>query len=143
MLLPLSVKPSKVKLDKPKPYDSTKGALYRFLTKLWAHFLHYKDDFSYKFTKVIFASNCLTSNTLDWFEPTLRDYLDHTNTPKQQEEETKKIFSKYKEFETAIKEAFGDPNKERNSERQLTALKQTKSVSAYAARFRQLVSKLN
>ena len=63
--MPLSVKPSKVKLDKPKPYDSTKGALYRFLTKLQAHFLHYKDDFSYKFTKVIFAANCLTGDALE------------------------------------------------------------------------------
>ena len=113
---PLSVKPSKVKLDKPEPYDGTKGALCGFLTKLRAHFLHYEDDFGYEFTKVIFASNRLTGNALEWFEPTLRDYLDHADTPEQREDETKKIFGKYEEFETAIKEAFGDPNEERNSE---------------------------
>jgi hypothetical protein len=104
--IPPSVKASKVKLEKPELYDGTKGALCGFLTKLRAYFLHCDDDFSYEFTKALSAANCLTGDILEWFEPTLRDHFDYANTPEKQEDGTKKIFSKYQEFETAIKEAF-------------------------------------
>jgi hypothetical protein len=140
-LTPQSSRGPKVKFDKPGPYNGTKGALHRFLTKLRAYFIYYNDDFSYEFTKVLFTANRLSGNILDWFEPTLRDYLDHKDNPDNRHQETQKIFGKYKEFETAIKGAFGDLNKEHNTEQQLTVLKQTKSASAYATRFRQLASK--
>lgn len=130
------------KMKKPEPYDGTKDTLRGFLTQLRAYMRHYEGEFIYDHQKVMFAANQLTGSAISWFEPILRDYLEN-DEPKKREKETRRIFEDYDNFEEAIKAAFGDPDEERTAERQLTLLKQKGPASEYAAKFRQLSSKLD
>jgi len=129
------------KFEQPKCYDGKKGELRGFLTRLKAYFRHYPKSFSNEVDKVLFAANRLEGEALNWFEPTLRNFLD--NDSEAQDEETTAIFAEYSNFEEGLKGAFGDPDEARTAERQLTQFRQRGSATDYAARFRQISSHLD
>ena len=129
------------KFEQPKYYDGKKGELRGFLTRLKAYFRHYQKNFGNEVDKVLFAANRLEGEALNWFEPTLRNFLD--NDSEAQDEETKAIFAEYSKFEEGLKGAFGDPDEARTAERQLTQFRQHGSATDYAARFRQISSHLD
>ena len=131
-----------VKPKAPGPYDGTKGTLQGFLTKLRAYHLFHQGSFSTDTAKVIHAATCLSGNALAWFEPIWRDYLEHVNDIEDMGEEASRIFQRYTEFEKAIKAVFGDPEEQRTAERQLRSLRQRESATEYAAKYRQITSRL-
>jgi Retrotransposon gag protein/Zinc knuckle/WCCH motif len=131
-----------VKPKAPEPYDGTKGTLQGFLTKLRAYHLFHQGSFATDTAKVIHAATCLSENALAWFEPIWRDYLEHINSVEDMGEEASRIFQRYSEFEKAIKSVFGDPEEQRTAERQLRNLRQRGSATEYAAKYRQITSRL-
>ena len=131
-----------VKPKAPEPYDGTKGTLQGFLTKLRAYHLFHQGSFSTDTAKVIHAATRLTANALAWFEPIWRDYLEHVNSVEDMGEEASRIFQRYTEFEKGIKAVFGDPEEQRTAERQLRNLRQRGSATEYAAKYRQITSRL-
>ena len=64
-------------------------------------------------------------------QPRIEDYL--SNPENKREEETKQIFYNFNNLITVIKEAFGDNDKDRVTERRLMVLRQQKSVATYTA----------
>jgi hypothetical protein len=129
-----------VKIPLPAKYNGNRAGLRGFVTQMKAYFLHYASDFSTEDLKVRIASQQLEGRALDWFEPILRDYLEETR--RDQDQETKDIFGDFDVFCDRLTETFGNPDEERDAERQLTALKQQRSTADYAAEFRQIASKL-
>lgn len=65
------------KMDKPGPYDGTKGTLQGFLTHSRAYFKHNVDQFTKDEEKILFPGTRLEGDAAKWFEPTLRDYLEN------------------------------------------------------------------
>ena len=90
---------------------------------------------------MILIASFLKEDALTWFEPIMRDFIE--NDKEDWDEDIKKFCEDYNEFEQALKEAFGNPDEEREAERRLQNLRQTKAASTYAAKFRQLTSKLD
>ena len=131
-----------IKPNKPGPFDGTPGTLQGFLTQLNAYFLFYPTQITGHVQKVILAGGCLSGIALDWFEPIMRDYLDNDNE-NDRDSETQRIFGDYQQFVLTIKATFGTIDEERDAEQKLGRLHQTKSVSEYAASFRQITSKLD
>lgn len=131
-----------IKPKTPEPYEGDKGTLQGFLTKLRAYHLFYEASFTTEKGKVLHAATYLTKDALAWFEPMWRDYLEHQDDPSEMDDETKAIFGKYKKFEESLKEVFGDPEENRTAERQLRNLKQRGSATEYAAKYRQITSRL-
>ena len=90
--------------------------------------------------KVRTAARYLTGAAHDWFEPTLRDFLE--NEYADQSSFTRTLFATYDNYENAIKGAFGEPDEDRVAQNKLHHLRQQRSASEYAVRFRQLSSTL-
>ena len=132
------------KAVKPKPptYDGTKGTLRGFLTKLRSYHLFYAHKLPAESDKVLNASNCLADNAMDWFEPTLRDYLDNIGQPDKMDSKTQAIFQSYAKFEESLKATFGDPDEEQSAERKIRNLRQRGSASDYVAQFQQIIPAL-
>ncbi|KAI6265877.1 hypothetical protein MCOR34_011842, partial [Pyricularia oryzae] len=66
-----------IKYPLPSPYDGTTGTLQGFLTGTRAYLHFNEDNFDSDADKVTYAASLLKGDALAWFEPTLRDYLDH------------------------------------------------------------------
>ncbi|KAM3548270.1 hypothetical protein MY1884_009252 [Beauveria asiatica] len=82
------------KFPKPDAFDGTKGNIRTFLTQAKAY-LKVNESIAEEPTKILYISNLLTGKAIEWWEPTLRDYLDN----KEPEDETIRIFRKYRNFE--------------------------------------------
>lgn len=133
-------KTSKIKIDKPKAFDGNKGNLQGFLTMAQYYLQHYQAEFNDEASKVLFIAGRLEGNALTWFEPIMRDFLTHMEI--ERDARTTRIFSSYANFETELRDTFGNPDERRQAERDLQNCKQKTSVSAYFAEFQQIVSRL-
>ncbi|XWW95865.1 hypothetical protein V2A60_003833 [Cordyceps javanica] len=74
---------------------------------------------------------------MEWWEPTLRDYLKHDDDSTRNIE-TIHVFGDYENFEDRILTAFGNPDEHKEATRQLTRLKQTGSAAHYAREFKRI-----
>jgi Retrotransposon gag protein/Zinc knuckle len=128
------------KFPKPEPYDGQKGNVRSFLTQAKAY-LRVNSAITGPAAQILCIGNLLTGKAFEWWEPTLRDYLDHENDA-QRDEETNNIFVSYEAFEQYLKTAFGDPDEERTATRHLKNLRQTGSAMHYNREFRRYASKL-
>ncbi|KAK7433421.1 hypothetical protein Landi51_13952, partial [Colletotrichum acutatum] len=131
----------RAKYPEPEPYDGSPDALQGFLTRTRAYLRYYETSFITEADKVHYAASFLRKDALAWFEPSMRDHLE--NERRLQENDTRKIFDSYAEFEKRLKETFGNPDEERIAERKLATLAQKGSASKYASEFRQITSKLD
>ena len=130
---------ARLKIPAPDKYDGNRLKLRTYLTQV----RDYLDNFPEVNTgakKVRVAARFLTGAAHDWFEPTLRDYLE--NGYNEQSSFTRVIFATYDNYENAIKGAFGEPDEDRVAQNKLHHLRQQRSASEYAVRFRQLSSTL-
>ncbi|KAM4057839.1 retrotransposon gag protein [Hirsutella rhossiliensis] len=130
-----------VKPKQPGPFDGTHGTLRDFLTQLKAYHRFYPTKLSDPVEKVLHAGNCLSGTALAWFGPIMRDFLD--NQPARRDNETDEVFASFQGFEEAITKVFGTTDEEREAEQKLRELRQRISASDYAAKFRQVTSKLD
>lgn len=132
---------TRFKLEKPEKFSGERGKLRGFLTQMRAYILYCSNELPNESDKVLCAASLLSGQALAWFEPMMRDFLTYTGG--KQEDETKRLFGDYEEFEEALKGAFGDPNEERANERRLENLRQKGAASQYVAEFRQISSHLD
>lgn len=126
------------KFPKPEPFDGTKGDVRTFLTQAKAY-LRVNTTISNPAAKILCIGNLLTGKAMEWWEPTLRDYLDN-ETP---EDETARIFIDYDNFEELLQTSFGDPDEIRTATRKLKALKQTGSAQHLVREFRRIASHID
>ncbi|KAM3557271.1 hypothetical protein ARSEF4850_005146, partial [Beauveria asiatica] len=123
------------KFPKPEAFDGTKGNVRTFLTQAKAY-LKVNTAIDREPSKILCIGNLLTGKAMEWWEPTLRDYLDNDDPAA----ETTRIFDDYDNFEELLKTAFGDPDEIRTATRKLKALKQTGSAQHYAREFRRIAT---
>ncbi|RYP42434.1 hypothetical protein DL768_010343 [Monosporascus sp. mg162] len=126
----------KLKVKKPEPYDGT-GSVQGFLTqaRVYLRLERIEGDAD----RILIVAGFLKGDALNWFEPTLRDYLE--NAKDDQETAIKKIFESYVNFEQKLKDNFDNPDAERKAAQNLLQLKQKGPTSKYAVEFRNLMSK--
>ena len=127
------------KLSPPQSYNGKDGGIQGFLTQARAYLRFYNGTIITEPDKILCVAGFLREDALDWFEPTMRDYLN--NEPKDHEPDTKKVFADYDEFERRLKATFGNPDEVRTAERQLMQLRQRGSAAKFASEFKQVASK--
>ncbi|XWW93819.1 hypothetical protein V2A60_001756 [Cordyceps javanica] len=76
---------------------------------------------------------------MEWWEPTLRDFLDN-EIP---DDETARIFQDYDNFEELLQTTFGDPDEIRTATRKLKALRQTSSAQHLIRKFKRISAYLD
>ncbi len=128
------------KMEQPAKFGGERKELQAFTTALRAYKQHYLPQFPYVGDDVRFAASRLEGRALVWFEPQLREYV--TKGSDGRSDEVKETFSSLDAFIDKLEAVFGDPDLERESERKLRGLHQTKSTAAYAAEFQQAASHL-
>ncbi|KAH8172318.1 hypothetical protein LIA77_06573 [Sarocladium implicatum] len=101
------------KFPTPEPYDGVRGDVRSFLTQAKAY-LMVNQTINTATGKILCIGNLLSGKAFEWWEPTLRDFLDNESDALR-EEETNDIFRSYESFEEKLKNAFGDPDEERTA----------------------------
>jgi len=130
-----------LKVPPPTPFEGRQGTLRAFLTQARLYLRFQSSAITYTSDKVLTIAGYLRGDAAAWFEPTLREYLEK-GTANKCGEKTKEVFSDYNRFEEFIKEAFGNPDEDRDYERQLLQLRQSTSAQGYASKFRQVAAHL-
>src|SRR5271157_2275382 len=105
----------------PTPYDGSLETLRGFLTQSRVYLQYHLDQLPLDSDKVILIASFLKEDALTWFEPIIRDFIE--NDKDDWNEDIKKLYEDYNEFEQALKEAFGNPDEEREAERRLQNLR--------------------
>jgi hypothetical protein len=130
-----------LKVPAPQFYEGKPGTLRTYLTQARLYVKFQSTALPYVSDQVTAVAAYLKGDAAAWFEPTMREYLEKGAVSKCTEK-TKEIFSNYNKYEKALKEAFGNPDEERDFERQLLQLKQTSSAQEHASKFRQVAAHL-
>ncbi|RYP29515.1 hypothetical protein DL767_006705 [Monosporascus sp. MG133] len=126
----------KIKPKKPEPYDG-KGSVQSFLTqaRVYLRFEKVVDEAD----KILTVAAFFKGDALDWFEPTLRDYLENGKSDQQQA--TRILFQYYINFEEKLRANFGNPDEKRTAAQKILDLKQKGPASKYAVAFKNLMAK--
>ncbi|RYP29015.1 hypothetical protein DL767_006941 [Monosporascus sp. MG133] len=127
----------KIKPKKPEPYDG-KGNVQNFLTQARVY-LRFERVIN-KADKILTVAAFLKGDALNWFKPTLRDYLENGKSDQQQA--TRILFQYYINFEEKLKANFGNPDEERTAAQKILDLKQKGPASKYAVTFKNLMAKV-
>ena len=107
--------------------------LSSFLTQLDTYIRLNYIMFRKKADKVLYASSYLRSDALNWFEPTLWDYME--NEKKDRDNETNEIFASLEEFKKQIRIVFEIINQKRTAECEICNIVQKGAAATYAANF--------
>ena len=123
----------KIKISSPDKFLRKQRILSLFLTQLdtYIHLNHIM--FRKEADKVLYASSYLRSDALNWFEPTLWDYME--NEKKDHDDKTNKIFISLEKFKKQIRIMFGTINQERTAEHKICNIVQKGATATYAANF--------
>ena len=131
----------KIKIPPPDKFLEEQRMLSSFLTQLdtYIHLNHIM--FRKEADKVLYASSYLRSNALNWFEPTLWDYME--NEKKDRDDKMNEIFASLEEFKKQIRIMFGTVNQERTAEREICNIVQKGAAVTYAANFQRHAAYMN
>ena len=124
-------------------YNRSEGTLCGFLTQLCAYHYFYAHKLPAESDRVLHSSNCLKKDALDWFKPTLCNYLENIGQPNKMDLNTRAIFQSVDKFKETLKAAFRDPEEEQSAERKIKNLRQCGSASDYVVKFRQIIPALD
>ena len=127
---------------KIEAFTGNRAKLGRFLLQLKTVFRLRPQNYPDPKAKVLFASMQLKEGAYEWFEPILKDYLDHASEA-EREQDTVNIFSSWVNFEAAIRQVFGTIHEERAAARTVHRIKQTGSAALYYSQFNAVASKLS
>ncbi|CAJ2503381.1 Uu.00g107750.m01.CDS01 [Anthostomella pinea] len=127
------------KLPPPASDNGKDGNVQGFLTQAKAYLRFYARQINTEPDKVLCVAGFLKGEALEWFEPTMRNYLDKNE--EEREDETNNVFQSYHHFKGKLRTTFGNPDKARLAERRLMTLQQRGSASKYAAEFKQIASR--
>lgn len=119
----------------PDTFDGQSAtALEDFLSACEIIFLNHESSFRNGRDKVIYASSFLKDSAQRWFRPIMTDPTPGNET----------IMESWSIFVDALRKQFGDPNRIRTAEFQLSTLymKSDQYISHYITRFRLLASEL-
>lgn len=130
-----------LKPNPPEMFDGTAYKLPTFLTQLRAFMTYYPTQFTLASSRVQYAAGRLKNHAAAWFEPVMREYL--TTPFAELSPRTSNLYSNYEAFEAALRQAFGTVDEKAQAEREIKALRQTRSASEYGTKYLQLASKLN
>jgi hypothetical protein len=130
----------KPKMAAPEKYDGSREELRTFLTKidLYCEFNEVPNDQD----KILMASTYMKGKAANWMQPYVDDYLldaEHRGT----KDETRTMFASWTEFKQEMGRIFGEVDAKNQAEKRITHLRQTKSVSAYTAEFKQLQARID
>jgi hypothetical protein len=130
----------KPKMSAPEKYDGSREELRTFLTNidLYCEFNEVPNDQD----KILMASTYLKGKASNWMQPYVDDYLADV-TQHGTKEETRAMFASWTEFKQEMGRIFGEVDAKNQAEKRITQLKQTKSVSAYTAEFKQLQARID
>jgi hypothetical protein len=135
---PVSTK--KPKMASPEKYDGGREELRTFLTNidLYCEFNEVPNDQE----KILMASTYMKGKASNWMQPYVDDYLLDIKQHGTKEE-TRTMFASWLEFKQEMGRIFGEVDAKNQAEKRITHLKQTKSVSAYTAEFKQLQARID
>jgi len=128
------------KVPRPQSYNG-EGSVRSFLTQSKAYLQDNRGAISGDSAKVKCIGGLLIGKAAEWWEPTLRDYLN--NEVSGREPNTVRLFNDYEAFEQLLENTFGNPDEKRTAMRQLSNLKQTGSASYYYREFNNIAAKLD
>ena len=132
---------TKIKIPSPDKFLGEQRMLSPFLTQLDTYIRLNHIMFRKEADKVLYASSYLRSDALNWFEPTLRDYME--NEKKDRDDKTNKIFISLEEFKKQIRIVFGTIDQERTAERKICNIVQKGAAATYAANFQRHAAYMN
>ena len=124
---------TKIKIPPPDKFLGERKMLSPFLSQLDTYIWLNRSIFKKESDKVLFASAHLRSDALNWFEPTLHDYM--KNKKSDHNDKTNEIFSNLEEFKKQIRIVFGTVDQERTAERKICNIVQKGAAATYAANF--------
>ena len=104
-----------------------------FLSQLDTYIRLNRSMFRKESDKVLFASAYLRSDALNWFKPTLCNYME--NKKSNRNDEINDIFSGLEEFKKQIRIVFETVDQERTAEREICNIVQKGAAATYAANF--------
>ena len=132
---------TKIKISSPDKFLEEWRMLSSFLTQLDTYIHLNYTMFRKEADKVLYASSYLRSDALNWFEPTLWDYME--NEKKDHDNETNKIFVSLEEFKKQIRIVFETINQKRTAEREICNIVQKGAAVTYAANFQRHTAYMN
>ena len=97
--------------------------------------------FRKKADKVLYTSSYLRSDALNWFEPTLQDYM--KNEKKNCDDKMNKIFASLEKFKKQIRIVFETVNQKRTAECKICNIVQKGAAATYAANFQRHAAYMN
>ena len=124
---------TKIKISSPDKFLGEQRMLSSFLTQLDTYIHLNYTMFRKKVNKVLYASSYLRSDALNWFKPTLWDYME--NEKKDRDDKMNEIFASLEEFKKQIRIVFGTVDQERTAEREICNIVQKGAAAMYAANF--------
>lgn len=133
----------KIPVKIPENYDGGRSGLKTFLTNVELYCRFNQDIFDTDQAKILAASMHLEGKAAEWLRPLTEDYLLYEHDPGRWDEATKKAFTSWGGFKDQLQLMFGEVDEEKQAERQIQRLKQTKSAGAYTGEFRQLQAKIS
>jgi hypothetical protein len=130
----------KPKMASPEKYDGSRSELRTFLTNvdLYCEFNEVPSDQE----KILMASTYMKGKASNWMQPYVDDYLKDIDAHGTRDE-TKTIFNSWTNFKEELGRIFGEVDAKNQAEKAITCLKQTRSVSAYTAEFKQLQARID
>ena len=132
---------TKIKIPSPDKFLGKQRMLSSFLTQLDTYICLNYTMFRKEADKVLYASSYLRSDALNWFEPTLWDYME--NEKKDRDDKMNEIFASLEEFKKQIRIVFGTINQERTAEREICNIVQKGAAVTYTANFQRHTAYMN
>ena len=128
---PRTQHPSQVpKILPPDPFTGDRLELDTYLTRCQHVFLTQPSLFLTEQHKVLYAVSYLKGNAYSWIKPLVQEYAKGLSIPIE--------FTSFQKFSESLTRMYGDPDIVKSKTREINALCQTTSVSAYASEFRRL-----
>jgi hypothetical protein len=131
---PLQPATSRLRTKDPDVWSGTRSTLPRFLAACRAKFMIEAHNFTNEFIKIGYAGSFLGGPPSDWWHTLFQRYEESQKNGTSPPAE----LTSFSEFANALTNSYGDPDLTGTMERELRTLRQTGSVSAYAAEFQRI-----
>ena len=130
----------KPKIAPPEKYGGDREKLRTFLTHthLYCEYNEIPNDQE----KILMASTYMKDKASTWMQPYVDDYLLDV-THRGVKAETQALFASWTGFKQEMGRIFGEVDAKNQAEKKITRLRQTSSVSAYTAEFKQLQARID
>ncbi len=128
------------RMKAPEKYEGDRSELRSFLTNIDLYCTY--NEVPTEQEKILTASMHMKGKAANWMQPYVDDYLQDIERLGTKTD-TQVIFTSWESFKREMGRIFGEVDEEHQAERAITRLRQTKSVSAYTAEFKQLQAKID